>query len=198
MEIRWDFRDVYKLADDIGAARDQVPYAFSRALNDGMFIGRDYLSETVWPQHVHAKNPRFPKAVLKVHRSDKHNLYAEIVEEVRGAASLQDHQSGGTRIAKNMFAIPMPWYKTLHETQSGLRVSARPAALIRKKKGIIVTDKGIYMLYGGKMRLAFVFKQQVQMKADVPFEEEFARIVSYVVDRDLPAALDMAMRTRFS
>jgi hypothetical protein len=198
MELRINLSDVYRLADDIGVMRDQVPYAFSRVLNDSMFIAKDYLSETVWPQHVSVKNPRFPRVVLHIERSDKHNLTAAIVETTPGGASLQHHQSGGTRIAKNMFAIPMDWYKALYETQHGLRVNARPAALIQRKKGVIVTDKGIYVVYNGRMRLAFIFKKQVQMKADVPFEQEFARIVSYVIDRELEPALMMAMRTRFS
>jgi hypothetical protein len=198
MEIKFDFREVLQLADELKVNADQIPYAFSRVLNDGVTIARDFLSETTWPQHVSVKNPRFPKAVLHINRSNKNNLYAEIVETTSGSASLKDHQEGGTRIAKNMFAIPMPWYKALYETQSGLRVTARPAALMRRKKGVIITDKGIYVYYNGRMHLAFIFKRQVMMHADVPFEQEFARIVTYVIDQELEAALRMAMRTRFT
>jgi hypothetical protein len=50
-ELQIDFSQVRQLADDLGVARDQIPFAGARVLNDAGFIARDALVHDTWPCH---------------------------------------------------------------------------------------------------------------------------------------------------
>jgi hypothetical protein len=198
MILVFDLSDVKRLADELGVARDQIPFAMSKTLNDAIFATRGVLTKETWPQHVTQRNPRFPSAVLHVQTSSKSNLTASIDETEVKAASLKDHAEGGVRKptkAKD-FAIPLPWYKALYQTQSGLRSGRRAQDIIGKKTTRIVAGKGIFVLYQGRMRLAFHLVPSVTMHKDVPFNEDFQKVMEYAINRELPAALEYAMKTR--
>ncbi len=197
MQITFDLSEVKKLADELGVMQDQIPFAMSKTLNDAIFATRGVLKET-WPQHVTQRNPNFPSAVLHVQRSTKSNLTASIDETGVKSATLKDHAEGGVRrpTKSRDFAIPLPWYKALYQAQSGLRHGRRAQDIIGKKSTRVVKGKGIFILHGGRMRLAFIFAPSVTMHKDVPFEEDFQKSIEYAVNRELPAALEYAMKTR--
>ncbi|SRR6266550_5590616 len=198
IELKIDLKEIYEFADDIGVAADQVPFAASKSMNDTLFVARDALVKDTWPRHVNQRNPSFPSAVLHVQRSDKSNLHGEINETGVKSASLREHDVGGTRTPKGReFAVAMPWYRALYQTQHGIRSGHRPHDLLNKKN-VRVTSKGIFIVYQGRLRLAFAFVPQVHMHADVPFTEDFKTVCTYAMEKELPEALLYAMRTRFT
>jgi hypothetical protein len=199
MSIKIDMREVEQLADRIGAARDQIPFAMSKTLNDAAFITRGVLTKETWPQHVSQRNPSFPSAVMHVNKATKDNLEVEITETRDSTVSLKAHAEGGVKVAPKRFAIPMPAYREGKMTQHGLRLDARARAIINRypKQAVRITDKGIFVAdKGGRLRLVFVFKQAVNIKKDVPIYEDFAQTVETTIQRELEPALLMAMRTR--
>jgi len=48
-ELRIDLSQIRQLADDLGVARDQIPFAAARVMNDAAFITRDALVHDTWP-----------------------------------------------------------------------------------------------------------------------------------------------------
>jgi hypothetical protein len=48
-ELKIDLSELRQLADDLGVARDQIPFAGARVLNDAGFIARDALVHDTWP-----------------------------------------------------------------------------------------------------------------------------------------------------
>jgi hypothetical protein len=63
MQLKIDVREMRELAEDLLVAQDQVRFAASKTLNDGLFKTRDELSDVTWPRHVEQRNPYFPKPV---------------------------------------------------------------------------------------------------------------------------------------
>jgi hypothetical protein len=47
-ELKIDLSQIRQLADDLGVARDQIPFAGARVLNDAGFIAPDALVHDTW------------------------------------------------------------------------------------------------------------------------------------------------------
>lgn len=202
IEIKLDLSEVYALADDLAVAHDQVPFAMARVMNAAAFIARDSLVHQTWPRSVEQRAINFPSAVIHVVKATKSHLHVEIVEDRQSStAPLIDHAEGGTRHAKTKFAIPLPDYRRGRITAThGLKMDARLAAVLKRtpKRALRITPGGVFIGQHGRLQMIFAFKEQVTMRKDVPFEEDFKRVVMEVIDRELEPALLMAMRTRFT
>lgn len=199
MKIELDVDELIKKAEAWGAAADQMPYALSRALNATMDDARDYLVTHTWPEHVTVRNSNFIRRALTILYSDKHDLQAMIYENrdnVRSNAHLALHDKGGTKTAKGQFTIPTG---NITLTSFGPRADEKPGHF----KGVILGRTLYKRVKHGRGRhhtstLVPMYRlaRSVNQPADVPFTEDFQRIVRTKIDEYFLPYMTQAMATR--
>jgi hypothetical protein len=188
-EIRTDFSDFYRLADELGVAAREVRFAAARTVNDAVFQAKDEISGTVWPRHVTQRQTNFPRATLHVNEASKENLTASL-EETRSNI-LRKHDEGATITAQSRaLVVPTSGYRRDKMTSShGLKLSARLAALLARasaKRSVRIKADRVYVAKrGGPLQLAFVLKHAITQRADVPLTESFNEIVEREVSNKL-------------
>jgi hypothetical protein len=187
-----DMAPFEKMAANVGAMQDQVPFAISRALNKAVLNTENRLATETWPQHVTVRNRSFLKAALSPEFSDKRNLRVALVDKL-GRAALQLHAKGGTKQATRNFAIPT---KRVSRNAKGVVQSQKPGSLKNKvvKGGLIFQAVGRGK--NKKLQLLYTLKPTTKVKADVPFYSEFGRFMREEAKREFPKAIAQAMRTR--
>lgn len=205
MEVKFDYSSFEQAAWGLGAAADQVPYIFSRALNDAAFATRRDLIQTTWPSSVEIHNPSFLGAALLINKADKYNLTVEINDRLR-RASLALHAYGGTKQPRK-HALAIPPTGKFPRGPRGIARAQRPANIVlgaipaKTKPGKfralrIIESKGMFLGVGGRLELQYSFKRSARQPADVPFEEDFRRDMIAHFEEKLPGAVRAAMKTR--
>lgn len=195
-DFQINFDDFLRRADEIGAARDQVPFALANAMTSAAFRTKTLLATDTWPKAVESRNKNFLRAALHVEPARKHDLTVSIVDTL-GRANLAQHADGGTeRPRSSTFAIPPAG--SVKRTARGVAASQRPRAIIANtpKRALRITPRGIFIGIGGRLHLKFSFKPSAQIKRDVPFREDFARYMAEELKRTFVVAMERAMRTR--
>ncbi|MES2694179.1 MAG: hypothetical protein V4773_11955 [Verrucomicrobiota bacterium] len=191
MELTFDFSELEKKARRIGASADQVPYALARSLNDAAEVTRSYLISSTWPSSVVVRNQSFLKAALttKGARATKENQSVEIYDRLN-RASLDEHAEGGVKTPRgDNLAIGG---RNVRRGARGVVASQRPKVLKNAfRKGDV-----IYQRVGkNKLKLMYVLKPSAKIKKDVPFHEDFARVMKSEIVKALPKNVAIAMRT---
>lgn len=205
-----DLSEFERKARTIGGALDQVPFALAGALNDALFKARDHLINQTWPNSVTVRNPSFIRAALQVEKATKANLSGAIVDRL-GRASLKLHAKGGTKQARGRLAIPSTQVKGQRGAK-GVPKRLRPAQLPNTfRKGDAIFQRVGWQPKGNKLsrrragtaapdkrrvQLMYTLKRAAQMRKDVPFIEDFNRVVLAEVRRSFPARMARAMATR--
>jgi len=197
MEIKFDLRDLQRMANRLKVAPDQVPFAASRALNKAAFETRRTLVNKTWPQSVTQRRSAYPGVVLHVEESTKHDLTVKIVERAN-VPSLAAHAEGGVRTPAKAkrFAIPLKGW--VQRTGEGVRTTQTARYIIQNtpKRALRVTSKGIFVGEGGRLHLRYSFKPSTTITPDVPFYSVFASEMRDRVNELLPRFLREAMATR--
>jgi hypothetical protein len=197
MELKFDLRDIQRVADRLKVASDQVPFAMSRALNKAAYETRRMLVEKTWPQSVTQRRSNYPGVVLHVEESTKHDLTVKIVEQAK-VPSLVAHAEGGVRtpVQAKRFAIPLKGW--VQRTSEGVRTTQTARYIIQNtpKRALRVTSKGIFIGEGGRLHLRDSFKPSTHLSADVPFYSVFASEMRDRVNSLLPKFLREAMASR--
>lgn len=197
-------------ARELGGAIDQVPFALAGALNDALFKTRDELVGHTWPSSITVRNPNFIRAALNVERATKGSLRGAVFDRFdRG--NLKLHARGGTKQARGRLALPDTKIKGARGAK-GLPKRLRPSGLARSfRKGDVIYQRvGKYQkgtkatkrraatpgFDNRKLQLMFTLKRSAQMRSDVPFYEDFRRVVTREVHASFPNRLAQAMRSR--
>lgn len=194
IEFEFRFDDFTRMADRLGAARDQVPFAISVALNEAVEKTRSRLVRETWPRAVTVRKTTFINAALTTRdgRATKRNLKVAITDRL-GRAHLAVHAIGGTKQAKGKFAVPT---KAVRRTAGGVVASQRPGALARK----VVKGNLIFQAQGrgkaARLRLMYRLMPQTRQPKDVPFIADFRQSMLDEVRASFPAAMARAMATR--
>jgi hypothetical protein len=187
-----DVGGLMKQAEKWGAAAEQMPYALSRALNDAVKDTREYLIDQTWPNNVEVRNNAFIGWALRINFSTKYNLEATIYDQSRGNVHLPLHDQGGTKTAQGRFVIPT---KAVTLTSRGARVDQRPDHMRNK----VVIGNAIYQRQGrGKNRKLvkmYTLAHQVRQPADVPFTQDFQRVLTAKIDAYFLPRMVQAMAT---
>jgi hypothetical protein len=197
IDIKFDLTDFERQARRLDAARDQVPFALSLALNKAVTNARSVLVQDTWPQHVTQRNSGFIRWALHTVFATKQNLRVEVYDQTPNQrAHLLLHARGGTKRARNRLAIPPKG--TVTRTAQGVRASQRPAAIIAatSKRALRITAGGIFIGIGGRLVLKYLFRHSAAQPADVPFDESFADTMMRDARASFPAAMHRAMATR--
>jgi hypothetical protein len=195
MFLQFDSSSFERAARNLGASIEQVPFALASTLNSAAFAARRELTQVTWPSSVQVHNPRFLTNALRVNLADKHNLQVEI-NDVMGRASLALHAFGGVK-SPRIAHLAIPVSGQLVRGMKGIAKEQRPKALIAStpKRALRVTPRGIFIGSGGSLELFYVFKTVVKIPEDVPFEEDFRRVMTNRMSTDLPKAVKHAMDT---
>jgi len=195
--VSFDMREFERAASGIGALQDQIPFALSQSLNDGVDAARDYLITHTWPAHVSVRDANFMKASLttKGSRATKKNLRVELYDKL-GRGHLKLHETGGTkRPSKSKIAIPdrkLLDRRTARGVPKGTRPGKAPNTF---RKGDV-----IYQVTGGKknrkLKLLYTLKASAPIKGVVPFHADFDAVMRREVARSFPNRIRAAMASR--
>jgi hypothetical protein len=195
IEIKFGVEQFARKAVQLGAAMDQLPFALSRSLNAAVTNARTVLVRKTWPESVQQRNVNFISAALRTNFSTKRNLRVEIYDRM-GRAHLALHAHGGTKLSRKRLAIPQKGRIVF--TSQGPRKSQTPKAIVANtpKRALRITSKGIFVGQGGRLNLMYSFAPSAQIRADVPFEEDFAATMRVELRTSFPAAMASAMKGR--
>lgn len=189
-----DLRDFERAARNMKAARDQLPFAISLALNKAAAATETRLAKDTWAKNTANRNKGFFKAAMGIEMATKGQLRVSLYDQL-GRAKIALHAHGGTAQAKGKFAIPT---KAVKRGAHGIADRLKPRNLDPKKK--VVKDGLIFTRVGRgkaeKLKLLFKLQPSVKIKADVPLERDFARFMREEMRREFPLAVKRAMRTR--
>jgi hypothetical protein len=197
LKLDFDMRDFERKAAEIGGMMDQVPFALANALTSAAFKAREVLVTQTWPDHVQQRNRSFIRRALRIEKARKNDLRVEIYDDL-GRANLQLHAKGGARQARGKrLAIP-PAGTAQRKAGGAIKAGQLPKALVARtpKRALRITPKGIFVGEGGRLRLKYVFKPSAQIEKDVPFYEDFQRVMQQEVAAAFPGAMQRAMQTR--
>ena len=196
MQITFNFSDFLAKANELGAAADQVPYALSRTFNTAVQNARRVLTEATWPSAVEVHNTGFIRRALRTKFSTKSDLRVLIYDDLH-RANLAGHAYGDTKTPRGTH-LAIPPKGLFPRGSSGIAKGNRPRALIAKtpKRALRITDRGIFIGEGGRLRLQYGFRSSANQPADVPFEDAFRDAMLNEVRTSFPAAIAQAMATR--
>lgn len=174
---------------------EQVPYALAIAMNRAVENTHQLLVESTWRDHVTERNKSFIGRALRAKKAHKGNLRVEIFDSL-GRAHLKLHDTGGIKTAKGRLAIPQAG--AVRRGASGVRKSQRPRAIVLNtpKRALRITAKGIFVGKGGRLQLMYAFASSANIRADVPFEEDFRTAMVAELRTSFPAAISNAMKRR--
>lgn len=194
IDVQFKRSEFERAAQGLGASIDQIPFAISVAMNRAVRLTRETLVKETWPGHVTVRNRGFIGRALRTKFATKTDFTVSIYDDL-GAAHLKEHADGGIKRAHGRLAIPQPG---IRRTAWGVAASDRPKRLIARtpKRALRITQKGIFVGVNGRLELKYVFAGQAQIHKDVPFREDFARLMRQRTMEALPSAVERAMRTR--
>lgn len=223
-EFSFDLRDMKRAVRGIGALESQMPFALANAMNASAEIGRRTLIEDTWPSHVQARDPNFLKSALTIkgERATKRRLRV-VVYDRWDRAHLRMHETGGTKTPRgSALAVPVEALAA-KRTGRGMPQRLKPRALPNSfvtdgrranthlKQGAVYQREGAYRAKGtvksstGKKRkatadfrtvkLAYVLKPSIPIRATVPFHADFERAVRRAMPIEFRAAMHRAMKT---
>lgn len=197
LNLSFDMRDFERKAAEIAGAMDQIPFALANAMTSAAFKAREVLVSETWPSHVEQRNRAFIRRALRIEKARKNDLRVEIYDDL-GRGHLQLHAKGGTRAARGRrLAIP-PQGTAQRKAGGGIKAGALPKALIARtpKRALRITPKGIFVGENGRLKLKYVFAPSAQINKDVPFYEDFERVMRQEIAAAFPGAMKRAMQTR--
>ena len=224
-ELTFDLRDVTRVTRNLERFANQVPFAMAGALNASAEIGRRTVIEVTWPGHVDVRDPNFMKAALtsKGERATKRRLRVVVYDRI-GRANLVMHEVGGTRVPRPAhLAVPVDAVAAKRRSK-GIPQALRPRNLansfvtdgrrpnLHLKQNAVYQRQGSYHKKGsavsarpGKKRkkaadgrtvkLMYVLKTSVPIKAEVPFHEDFNNAVKRAMPKQFRIAMRNAMKT---
>ncbi len=200
MRVRFDMRQFEKKARQVGIfARDQLPYAISRTLNDTMHQDtRPHIINVTWPAAFTVRNSGLPRAAIRVENSSKgERPWTAGVFDALGRAHLEDHARGGTKdAASGHLAIPNQKRVKLHARGK----TPKPRALDRKipsRALRVIKGKGIFVGRGGRLHAWFWFKKSAKLDKRFSFYRDFATVSTRGIRRRFPPRIQQAINSSF-
>jgi len=199
IQVDIDMREFERKARQMGVfAKDQLPFAISKTLNDTMHQDvRPGIIGPTWNTAFHVRRSNFARASINVIRpgATKTNWSAGIYDRL-GRGHLREHADGGTKHARGMLAIPNQERVRL----TGRGKTPKPRALERriKKRALrVIPGKGIFEGKGGRLHAWFWFKPSAHLDKRFRFREDFRRLAEQGCSRRFPGNIQRAINTAF-
>lgn len=195
--VTLDLKEFERKANQMGIfARDQLPYAISRSLNDAMLQDvRPHIVNVTWPRAFAVRNKGLPRAAMRVEMSSKGKLSAGVYDAL-GKADLAKHASGGGKTHSGTLAIPNRARVKLHAR--GKTPWARELDRLVPRRALrVIKGKGIFVGEGGRLNLVFSFAESASLDQRFDFYKDFAVKAPEAVRRRFPANIQRAIATAF-
>lgn len=198
IKLSGNYRELEKRLNKI--QRKQLPFAFSKTLNDTAKKVRKQIVERTYPRSFDVRDKRFANATFSIKFSNKRNLVAVVFDRL-DRANLKLHAKGGTKRAKSgNIAVPSRYVKE-RRSGRGVRKSLRPRTVVDTPKGYIQRGprKAIYQSYGRKganKRLLYSLKSFANIRKTFPFYKDANRTVERHLQRSFNVHLREALRSR--
>jgi hypothetical protein len=177
--------------------RKQLPFAFSKTLNDVAKRIRKRIVDRTYPAAFDVRDGKFANATFKIDFSSKRKLEARVYDRL-GRANLKLHAEGGIKRAKRgSIAVPSQYVKD-RRTGRGVRRSLRPREVVDSQKGY-KTQRAIFQAYGpkaSKKRLLYSLIPSARISKQFPFYEDANKIVRKDLSRVFNYQLKQALRSR--
>lgn len=180
-------------------ARQELPYAISRSLNDTMFKDtRPHIVGRTFPSAFTMRNKGFPRAAMRVQKSHKSAwpMVAGVYDTLR-RGHLADHAGGGTKdAASGHLAIPNRARIRLHAHGK----TPKPRALdgkVPRRALRVIRGKGIFVGQGGRLHAFFWFRRSAKLNKRFAFYEDFARVSQAGVASRFPGHVQRAINSSF-
>lgn len=196
-QVVLDMREFERKAQQMGIfARDQLPYAISRTLNDAMFKDvRPHIINVTWPAAFQVRNKHLPRAAMRVEKSTKQKWSAGVYDAL-GKADLARHAEGGEKTHSGTLAIPNRARVKLYAR--GKKPWARELDRLVPKRALrVIRGKGIFVGEGGSLRLMFSFSESARLDKRFRFYEDFRVRAPAAIRARFPANIQHAIRTAF-
>ena len=189
MDVSSNYKKLSGSLDKLG--KKQLPFAFSKTLNDTMFAVRKHVVEKTYPRSFDVRDLKFFTASMVVDESN-HRTAAGLSVTLRdklGRGNLQLHATGGTKTGRaGRLAIPSRYTKERRGTR-GVRKPLRPREVVQKPKGFFAerfsggSKAAIFQRYGRgakKLRLLYTVQRSAKIRKRFRFYEDAQRITKQV------------------
>ena len=124
--------------------RKQLPFAFSRTLNDKMFAVRKHVVGKTYPRAFDVRDRRFFNAIMTIDKSDirKSAGLSVTLRDKERCEYLEVFTTGGAKCSRGggHLAVPSDLIKAKRGAR-GVRPSRRPRGIIASPRGFNCTKK---------------------------------------------------------
>ena len=202
VSVRSNYEKLSRSLDDLG--RKQLPFAFSKTLNEPMKAVAKYTVARTYPRAFGVRNKGFFKAAMFTGDAMRWATKTKLRVSARDRferGNLQLHATGGAKRARSgRIAIPSRFTKATRGAR-GVRKGLRPRAVVDTPKGFIDRDgprDAIYQRYGrgGKrVRLLYVLHAAAKIPKRFRFYEDAERITRQVSPKRFKRNFAHAVKT---
>lgn len=197
VNVVFDTREFERKAQQMGIfAKDQMPFAISKTLNDTMFKDtRPHIIGPTWSAAFTVRNKGLARASMRVETSSKAKWSAGVYDAL-GKADLAKHAAGGGKTHSGRLAIPNRARVRLHAR--GKTPWARELDKKVPKRALrVIAGKGIFVGQGGRLHLMFSFANSAQLDQRFDFYPDFQRVSLRGLRLRFPGNIQRAISTAF-
>jgi len=185
--------------------RKQLPFAFSRTLNDTMFAVRKHVVGKTYPRSFDVRDRRFFGAIMTIDKSN-YRTSAGLSVTLRDKEKrdyLEVFTKGGVKRPRGgRLAVPSDLIKA-KRTAGGIRDTRRPRAIIASPRGFEGTTKsGAPVIYERKyfrkrypLRVVYYLATSARIRKQFPFYRDAERITRTVTPKFFRKNFAFAMKT---
>ncbi len=205
INLSGNFRQLERRLNSV--QRKQLPFAFSKTLNDTAFQVRKTITGPTYNRAFDVKNSKFAGQSFRVFKSTKRKLEASVTQvKVRQLyrGNLKMHAEGGIRRPRaGHIAVPSDKMKAKRTRTGRMGQANRPRQLLEKPRTFIAVmssgKRGIWQRRGKKrlpIELLYNFEKSVRINKNYMFFEDGSMVVRKKLQRNFSKAFDHAMKTR--
>ena len=176
--------------------RDQLPFAFSKALNDTIFDVRNHETNVVYPASFHVRNPAFPGRIWRVTQKATKALPVARLEQVADLDWITRQAEGGTKAPSHGGNLAIPVNEDMRRSGGAIAKAQKPLNLKRKFIRQVHGKKMIFQRVGrgkGEIKLKYVLQMSAHIAPRFPFfataETRAAAVFSGFYEKALTAAV---------
>lgn len=210
INVRTNAKEVAKRMEQAGSR--QIPFAFSRAINDTLFdIRKELVRETYPSAFPTAPNKAFPRASLRIEKASKVDLQGSVYDRF-GFNWVERQAVGGEKLPKTSRTLAIPLYKNKKTGETNFRRTTRGPAKARRAGAVMKKPKryfsgkprgskkgqvNIWERVGRKgregLRLVYVYEKHAPVKKAFTGYEDAQSIVRQEFNRNFKKRLNEAL-----
>ncbi len=201
VNVSSNYKKLSRSLDQLG--KKQLPFAFSKTLNDTMFAVRKHVVEKTYPRSVQVRDRRFFSAIMRIDKSHKTRLTTTL-RDIEGRDYLQVLTKGGIKRPRGggHLAVPSEQVKT-KRTGKGVPARLRPRKIVASPRGFVgKTRTGAPVIFERKhlrkrypLRVVYYLANSGRIPKQFPFYKDAERITRAVSPKLFSRNFSHAIRT---